>query len=162
MLYLFLLKGNTYIGYFLGLIMALKKGQKVKVEYEGKLEDGTLFDSSERAGKPLEFTIGEKMVIPGFEAGIVEMKKGEEKEIKISPKDAYGEERKDLVKEVPKDALPKGQEPKEGMMLALQSPDGRQIPAKITKVTDKSIMIDLNHPLAGKTLIFKVKLVDIE
>lgn len=140
----------------------LKKGQKVKVEYEGKLEDGTLFDSSERAGKPLEFTIGEKMVIPGFEKGICEMKKGEEKEIKIECKDAYGERREDLLKKVPREQLPKGQEPKKGMVLGLQSPDGRQFPAMITEVNDKDITIDLNHPLAGKVLIFKVKLVDVE
>jgi len=139
----------------------IEKGKKVQVDYEGKLEDGTIFDSSEKAGKPLEFIVGEKMVIPGFEAEIVKMKKGEEKEIKLKPEEAYGEVNKGLFRKVPKDQLPPGPELKKGMVLGLQSPDGRQLPVLVTEVTDKEITIDLNHPLAGKTLIFKVKLVNV-
>jgi FKBP-type peptidyl-prolyl cis-trans isomerase 2 len=142
--------------------MKVEKGKKVKVEYEGKLEDGTVFDSSEKhGGEPLEFEIGAKQIIPGFEDGIIGMEKGEEKEIKIEPKDAYGEYNKDLIKKVPKDQLPKEPEPQKGMTLVVGLPNGAQLPAKIVEVTDTDVSIDVNHPLAGKTLIFKIKVVEI-
>ena len=138
--------------------MAIKKGDKVKVDYTGTFEDGTVFDSSE--GKaPLEFEVGAGMVIKGFDSAVEGMEKGEEKDITIESKDAYGDVNPQLLQKVPRDKLPKDQEPKEGMMLALGTPDGKQMPAKITEVTDKEITIDLNHPLAGKTLKFKLKIV---
>ena len=132
--------------------MALKDGDKVKVEYTGSFEDGTVFDSSEKHGKPLEFEIGAKMIIPGFENTVKEMKKGEEKEITLKPAEAYGDPNPELVKRIMKDQLPKEQEPKEGMILIINLPTGQQVPAKITEVTDKDVAVDLNHPLAGKTL----------
>ncbi|MBU2637860.1 MAG: peptidylprolyl isomerase [Nanoarchaeota archaeon] len=139
--------------------MAVKKGDKIKVEYTGKLENGTVFDSSE--GKaPLEFTVGSGQIIKGFDEGVVGMNKDEEKELKIEAKDAYGEARPELMKKVPKEHLPKDQEPKPGMMLMIATPDGKQFPAKIAEVNDKEITLDLNHPLAGKTLVFKVKIVE--
>ena len=140
--------------------MPIKKGDKIKVEYEGKLEDGTVFDSSEKYGKPLEFEVGAGNLIKGFDAAVIGMEKGEEKEITIPSAEAYGDPNPNLVKKIPRDKLPKDKEPKAGMILALGTPDGKQIPAKITDVTDKEITIDLNHPLAGKTLIFKVKVVE--
>ena len=141
--------------------MAVKNGDKVKVEYEGKLDDGTVFDSSEKHGKPLELEIGTKKVIPGFENAIIGMKKGEEKEIKLEPKDAYGDPNPELVKKLPRDKLPPNPEPKPGMLLLMKTPDGKQFPAKIAEVTDTEVTIDLNHPLAGKNLNFKIKVVDI-
>ena len=141
--------------------MPVKEGDKIKVEYEGKLEDGTVFDSSEKHGKPLEFQVGSKHVIKGFDDGVVGMEKGEEKEIKLKPADAYGDYNPQLVKKVPKEQLPKDKEPKKDMMLMLSLPNGAQIPARITEVTEKEVNLDLNHPLVGKTLIFKVKVVDI-
>lgn len=141
--------------------MAVKKGDKVKVEYEGKLEDGTVFDSSKSHGKPLEFEVGSGKVIKGFDEGVVGMEIGEEKEIRIEPKDAYGDHNPELIKKVPKDKLPKEQEVKPGMMLLMGLPNGAQLPVKITEVGDKEVTLDLNHPLAGKTLIFKVKIVGI-
>ena len=141
--------------------MKAKQGSKVKIDYEGKLDDGTIFDSSEKHGKPLEFEIGKKMVIKGFEDAIIGMEKGKEKEITIKPEQAYGEHNDQLIKKVPREQLPKEPEPKEGMMLAIGTPDGKQFPAKITEVTDKEIILDLNHPLAGKTLHFKIKLVEV-
>jgi len=139
--------------------MTIKKGDKIKVEYTGTLEDGTVFDTSE--GKaPLEFEVGSGQIIKGFDEGVIGMNVGEEKDIKIEPKDAYGERNDQLLKKVPREQLPKEQEPKVGMMLLLKSPDGaQQVPAKITEVNDKEITIDLNHPLAGKTLNFKIKIV---
>ena len=140
--------------------MPVKEGDKVKVEYTGLFEDGTVFDSSEKHGQPLDFEVGKKMVVPGFEKAIVGMEKGEEKEVTLKPEEAYGEINPEHTKEIPKDQLPEGQEPKEGMMIGVGLPTGQQIPAKITKVTEKSITIDLNHPLAGKVLKFKLKVVD--
>lgn len=141
--------------------MPVKKGDKVKVEYTGTLEDGTVFDSSERHGQPLEFQIGAGQVIKGFENAFIGMEIGQEKEIKLKPEEAYGNRNPQLVKEIPKNQLPHGQEVKEGMVLVLALPNGQQIPAKITKMTNELIIIDLNHPLADKTLIFKVKVVEI-
>jgi len=141
--------------------MAIKKGDKIKVEYTGTLDDGKVFDSSE--GKPpLEFEVGARKIIKGFDEAVIGMKKGEEKEIKLEPKDAYGDLNPTLVKKVPRDKIPKEPEPKPGMILALGTPDGQQIPARITEVSDTDVTIDLNHPLAGKTLTFKIKVVDIE
>jgi len=142
--------------------MAIKKGDKIKVEYEGKLENGKVFDSSAKVGKPLEFEVGTGKIIPGFDKAVVGMKKGEEKDIKIEPNDAYGEPNPQLVKKIPKDQLPKDKEVKKGMVLGLSMPNGAQMPATVKEVSDKDITLDLNHPLAGKTLNFKIKVVDIE
>jgi len=139
--------------------MAIKQGDKIKVEYTGTLEDGTVFDSSE-GKQPLEFTAGTGMVIPGFDKAVIGMKRGDEQEISIAPKDAYGELNGDLKKEIPRTALPQDQEPQVGMGLMMNSPQG-QIPARISAVTEESITLDFNHPLAGKALNFKIKIADI-
>ena len=141
--------------------MPAKKGDKVKVEYEGKLEDGTVFDSSEKHGQPLEFEVGSGQLIKGFDDAVIGMEKGEEKEIKLQPKEAYGDHNPQLIKKIPRDKLPEDQEPKPGMVLMINLPNGARIPANITEVADKEITIDVNHPLAGKVLIFKIKVVDI-
>jgi FKBP-type peptidyl-prolyl cis-trans isomerase 2 len=141
--------------------MTIKEGSKVKVEYKGTLDDGTVFDDSSKIGKPLEFEIGAKQVIPGFERALIGMKKGEEKDIKLTPADAYGEQNPQLVKKVPREQLPKEPELKAGMMLAVGLPNGAQVPARITEVGEKEVTIDLNHPLAGKNLNFHVKVVDV-
>ena len=140
--------------------MPVEKGNKVKVEYTGTFEDGTVFDASEKHGKPLEFEVGAGQVIKGFDEAVVGMEKGEEKEITLQPAEAYGDVNPEMQKEIPRENLPKDQEPKEGMMLALGLPNGQQMPAKIVKVDDKNVTIDLNHPLAGKVLKFKIKVVD--
>jgi len=142
--------------------MKVEKNKLVTVEYEGKFEDGKIFDSSEKHGQPLEFVAGVGMVVPGFDSAVIGMEKDQEKEFTLKPEEAYGEYNKDLKKDIPREMLPKDQEPKKGMMLAMQTPDGRQIPAVIQEVTDKNITIDLNHPLAGKKLTFKIKVIDIK
>lgn len=144
--------------------MAIEKGNKVKIEYEGSLDSGDVFDSSEKHGQPLEFTIGEGRVIPGFEKGVIGMEKGEEKIIKILPKDAYGEKNPQFIQKVPKNQLPPeaAEKIKPGMMLGMQTPQGQQIPVQVVEVGDDDITIDLNHPLAGQILNFKVKIVDIQ
>lgn len=142
--------------------MAVKKGNKIKVDYEGKFENGEVFDSSSKSGHSLEFVAGNGMVIPGFDNAVIGMDKDEEKEITIEKKEGYGDYKEDLKKDVPKETLPKEPEPKEGMMLVMNTPDGHQIPAKIAKVNKDTITLDLNHPLAGKKLIFKIKIKEIE
>ena len=141
--------------------MSIKKGDKIKVKYTGTLEDGTVFDSN-KDKDALEFEVGAGKIIKGFDDAVMGMEKGEEKKVTLKPEDAYGQPNPDLVKEVPKEQLPKDPEPKEGMMLAVGLPNGQQIPAKIVKVGDSNVTIDLNPPLAGKTLNFEIKVVDIE
>jgi len=141
--------------------MAIEKGNKVKVEYEGKLENGQVFDSS-KGKEPLEFEAGAGNVIKGFDEAVLEMEEGQEKEFSIEPKDAYGEIKPELKQEIPREALPKDQEPKVGMGLMLSGPNGQQMPSQIMEVNDKKIVIDMNHPLAGKKLIFNIKIVGIK
>ena len=141
----------------------IQKGSKVKIDYEGRLETGEVFDSShkhEGHEHLLEFEVGSGQVIPGFEKAVLGMKKGEEKEVKITPDEAYGMHDARLIHEVPREMIPKHQVPQVGMMMIIGTPDGQKIPAIIKKVDDKKVTIDINHPLAGKTLIFKIKVVD--
>ena len=141
--------------------MAIKNGDKVKIEYTGKLDDGSVFDTS--AGKqPLEFEVGSGKVIKGVDNAVLGMEKGQEKNVKLEPKEAYGERNQQLMKKIPREHLPKEQEPKPGMVLIIKTPNGQQIPAKIADVTDNEITLDLNHPLAGKNLNFGIKVVDVE
>ncbi len=137
------------------------KWSKVKVQYEGRFDDGTIFDSSVSHGAPLEFEVGAQQVIPRFEQAVIGMKPGEKKEIVISPAEGYGEYNLNLVKKVPRNQLPQDQVPKSGMVLMVKLPDGTQLPAKITSVTEETVTVDLNHPLAGKTLHFTITLMAV-
>ncbi|RJQ16999.1 peptidylprolyl isomerase [Candidatus Woesearchaeota archaeon] len=139
----------------------IQKGNTVTVHYTGSLDDGTVFDSSEEHDEPLTVTIGEGQVIPGFEDGLIGMKQGDEKDIVIEAKDAYGDYNPQLTGKLPKTQLPKEPEPAEGMVLMISLPQGQQMPARITKVEADSVVIDLNHPLAGKRLHFKLKVVEV-
>ncbi len=135
----------------------VKKGDKVKVDYTGTFDDGTVFDASEKHGQPLEFEVGSGQVIKGFDDAVIGMKFGEEQKITIPAGEAYGEVRPELHKKVPRQQLPQDQEPKVGMILAVGLPNGQQFPARIIAVTKDDVAIDLNHPLAGKTLHFRIK-----
>ncbi len=137
------------------------QGSKVKVEYTGTFDNGEVFDSSEGKG-PLEFTLGEQQVIKGFESAVETMELDEEKSIIIPPQEAYGETNDQLIQKMPRERLPKDMEPKEGMTLGLQDPSGRVFPIKIVAVDTDTVTMDANHPLAGKTLHFKIKLIAIE
>jgi len=139
--------------------MVVEKGNKIKVEYTGSFESGEVFDSSEKHGSPLEFGAGTGMVVPGFDAAVIGMDVGEEKSVILKPEEAYGEPQPNAVQKVPKDKFPA--EAKEGMMIGVPLPNGQQIPAKITKIDDKKVTIDMNHPMAGKVLVFKIKIVEI-
>jgi len=141
--------------------MEIKNGYKVKVEYEGRFPEGEVFDSTQKhGGEPLEFIPGSRMLVPGFEKAVIGMKKGEEKEVTLKPEEAYGEVNPEFVQEVPKANFPP--EAKEGMLIGLPMPNGQQIPAKIVEIGEETVKLDMNSPMAGKTLIFKIKVVDIE
>jgi peptidylprolyl isomerase len=149
---------------FFESVMAIENGDKVSVEYEGTFDSGEVFDSTSHGdhNHPLEFVVGQNHVIKGFEEAVVGMNEGDEKEIKINPEEAYGERREEPVREFPRDQIPLEQEPKEGMILGFNAPNGQQFPATIVKVTDDKITFDLNHPLSGRNLNFKVKIAGIE
>jgi FKBP-type peptidyl-prolyl cis-trans isomerase 2 len=136
-------------------------GDTVKIQYTGKLDDGSVFDSSD-PNAPLAFTIGEGEVIPGVENGVVGMEEGETKTISIPPDEGYGPMRDELTVTVDRDQLPDGVEPEEGMPMQMQLPNGQVIPVRISEVSDGTVKIDANHPLAGKDLIFDVQLVEVE
>ena len=139
-----------------------QKGNKVSINYVGSFEDGKVFDASEKHGKPIEFTVGSGQVIAGFDNAVVGMGVGESKDIKIEPKDGYGEPNPELVKIITRDKLPKEREPEVGMVLVLGMGNGMEIPARITKISGDMVTIDLNHPLAGKTLNFRITVVAVE
>jgi len=140
---------------------AVEKGDKIKVEYVGTLEDGTIFDSSENHGAPLEFEVGAGQLIKGFDNGVVGMKIGEEKEITIQPEEGYGQYNPDFLKDMPKDMFPEDQPIEIGMFFMIDLPDGRKTPVRVSKITDENVTVDFNPPLAGKTLIFKIKVIEI-
>jgi len=143
--------------------MAIKKGDKIKVDYEGTFDDGTVFDSSTHGdhSHPLEFEVGAGMVIPGFDAAVMGMEKGEEKEFVVEAKDAYGEYKEELIREIPRDKLPQDERVKEGVMLMMGTPEGQQFPVVVKELKEDKAKIDFNHPLAGKRLHFKIKISEV-
>lgn len=137
-----------------------KQGDSVKIHYTGRLDDGTVFDSSQDRD-PLEFTVGAGMVIPGFDAAVAGMAVGDEKTAEIPADEAYGPRRDDLLISVPADRLPDDLEPQVGQQLQMQAGDGRTFVAAVTEVDDEAVVLDANHPLAGKDLVFDIELVEI-
>ena len=139
----------------------VKQNDTVRVHYTGKLVDGQVFDSS-REREPIEFTMGQGQLIPGFEKGLLDMKVNEQKTINIPAEEAYGSPRPELVQEVDKSQLPEEIKPEPGMGLVSKSPDGREMNLVVTEVKEDSIVVDGNHPLAGKDLIFDLEVVEIK
>lgn len=137
-----------------------KKGDKVKVHYTGKLTDGTIFDSSE-GREPLEFEVGAGMMIKGFDAAVDGMDLGATVTAEIPAAEAYGEAREDMIIDVPRTNLPPDMNPEVGQQLAMSQPDGQQVPVKVKEVREDVVVIDANHDLAGKDLIFDIELVEI-
>ena len=137
--------------------MTIKTGDKVKIEYTGTLDDGTVFDSSADHGSPLEFEVGGGQVIKGFDDAVLGMKENEEKQFSILPADAYGEHDPTLVQKVPREVFPQDAELVPGLLFEAGLPTGEKVPATITEVQGEIISVDLNHPLAGKRLNFKIK-----
>lgn len=139
----------------------VKDGDNVKVHYTGKLNDGSVFDSSE-GRDPLEFTVGEGQVIPGFEDAVVGMTIGDIKTITIPADQAYGPHHEGMVVEVGKEQLPPEFDPQIGDQLQMQHPSGQVLVVNVTEVSDETITLDGNHPLAGKDLTFDIKLESVD
>lgn len=137
-----------------------KIGDTVRVHYTGKLDDGTVFDTS-IGHEPLEFTIGDGRIIPGFEKAIIGMSPDESKTVTIPYNDAYGPYFNEMVIIVSKSQFPPNVNPEVGQQYQVPTPDGRMLIFKVTEMNDDSVTLDANHPLAGKDLIFDIKLVAI-
>ena len=137
-----------------------REGDKVQVHYQGRLEDGTMFDSSQ-GRDPIEFTIGEGEVVPGFEQAVTGMTAGEKKTTTIAAEHAYGERMDDLLFSVGRDQVPEGMEVKVGDQLSVGLPNGESVPMQVAGVDETSLTLDANHPLAGKDLTFDLELVKI-
>jgi len=138
----------------------VKENNTVKVNYTGKLT-GQVFDSSE-GREPIEVTLGQGQLIPGFEKGLIDMKLNEKKTISIPKEEAYGDVRDELKQEVAKTDLPQDMTPEVGMGLVSKTPDGQEMNLRVVEVKDTSIVVDANHPLAGKDLVFDLEVVDIK
>ncbi|MFA6888858.1 MAG: FKBP-type peptidyl-prolyl cis-trans isomerase [Candidatus Woesearchaeota archaeon] len=137
----------------------VKKGDLVTIHYVGKFSDGTVFETTHN--KPLRLSVGEHATIQGIEEGIIGMKIGEKKRIIVSPEKAYGKYHKDLTQELPLSKIPMEITPQIGMVLTQESKTGRTLFMRIIKVNRDSVVFDMNHPFAGKTLVFDIVIMAI-
>jgi peptidylprolyl isomerase len=137
-----------------------KKGDTVHVHYTGKLDDGSVFDSSE-GRDPLTFQLGVGQVVPGFDKAVTGMEVGEKKTVTFPSDEAYGPRMQQLVFTVPRENLPSGYDPQEGEVLGMETRDGRQMSVKVIEATEEGVKLDGNHPLAGEDLTFDVELVKV-
>ena len=137
-----------------------KRGDTVRVHFTGRLEDGTVFDTSVERG-PYEFAIGKSRIVPGFSEAVIGMKPGESKTVEIPVKKAYGPHRKDMIAVIERSKLPAHLNPEIGQRLRIDQADGQKIPATVIKVSASSVTLDANHPLAGKNLTFDIELLEI-
>ena len=143
-----------------GMIEA-ESGDTVKVHYTGTLEDGTVFDTSVER-EPLEFTLGQGQLIPGFEQAVIGMKIGDLKTINIPADQAYGPYRDDLILVIERDQLPEDLDPEVGQQLQMTQADGEVVRVMVSDVSEATVTIDANHPLAGKDLTFEIELIEIQ
>lgn len=138
-----------------------KQGDTVKVHYTGKLEDGTVFDSSVER-EPLAFQLGAGQIIPGFEKAVEGMEPGQKTTTIIPAADAYGPHKDEAVIAVERSQLPADLEPEVGQQLQVQQESGQSLPVRVVQVDDSQVTLDGNHPLAGKDLAFEIELVNVE
>jgi len=137
-----------------------KQGDAVKVHYTGKLNGGTIFDSS-TGGDPLQFTIGQGEMIPGFEQAVIGMNPGESKTFNIPADGAYGPHHEEWILVVERSEIPPNLNPQLGQQLQIRHADGRTTAVIVTDVSESSVTLDANHPLAGKDLTFDIQLVEV-
>ncbi|KQI67265.1 peptidylprolyl isomerase [Loktanella sp. 3ANDIMAR09] len=138
----------------------VKSGDTVKIHYTGTLSDGTVFDSSE-GREPLEFAVGSGQIIPGLDVAMPGMSVGDEKKVEIPSDQAYGPVNPEARQDVPRADIPAEIPLEEGLQLQMQTPTGQAVPVTVVGLTDDTVTLDANHPLAGKDLTFDVKLVDV-
>ncbi len=137
-----------------------KQGDTVKVHYTGKLDDNSVFDSSE-GRSPLEFTIGQGQVIPGFEKAVIGLDEGGSASVRIEPKDAYGVRHDNLVFVIDRGELPEDLNPQMDQRFQMRSDNGQELVVTVTGISEKDVTFDANHPLAGQALNFDIQLVEV-
>ena len=138
----------------------VKDGMSVSFDYTLKDTDGKVIETS-KGNKPLTYIHGQKSMIPGLEKQLAGMKVSDEKNVRVKPEDAYGPVNKNAFQEVPKEKIP-ANGLKLGAVLAAKSPEGQVVPMRVHEIREKTVIMDMNHPMAGKTLVFDVKIVDIQ
>lgn len=137
-----------------------EKGAKVKVHYTGKLDDGTVFGSSANSN-PVEFAVGEHKVISGFEEAVEGMRQGEKKTFKIPPEKAYGPRNEGALFKMPRNKVPAEISPQVGQQLSINKDGGGSVSVRVAQITDQELVLDANHPLAGKNLTFDIELIEV-
>jgi len=137
---------------------AIQSGDTVSVHYTGKLESGEVFDSSS-GRRPMTFTVGTGQIIRGFDEAVLGMAVGDRKTVTIAPERAYGPRQLELIVDIPRNTVPEGMDLEKGMMIELVDPQGNRIPAEVFEILDEVVKMDLNHFLAGKTLVFDIEIV---
>ena len=139
----------------------VSNGNNVQVHYVGTFDDGTEFDSSHSRGEPISFEVGSGQMIAGFDNAVLGMTVGETKDITLTPAEAYGEHNEGYIKTYPRDVFPNEVQLTEGVTVAGQNELGQQMIAKVLTVNDDTVLLDFNHPMAGKTLNFSIEVVAI-
>jgi len=135
------------------------EGDQVKVNYTGRFEDGSIFDSSE-GREPLEFTVGAEQVIPGFEKAVIGMKPGESCKVVVTPEDGYGEHMPEMVAEIERQQIPDHEKLMLGSMLEVGLENGQSLEVQVVELSDEKVVLDGNHPLAGKELHFEIEMLE--
>ena len=141
--------------------MTIEAGNQVSVHYTGTFEDGEIFDSSQDR-EPLSFEVGAGQMIEGFDQAVVGMKVGESKKITLAPEEAYGPRNEELLIDFPMANFPEDMKVEVGMMLQLTNQDGQPVPATVAEINEESVKMDVNHPMAGKTLNFDIEIVEVK
>lgn len=142
------------------MMTQVKAGDKVRIHYDGTLADGSTFDSS-TGRDPLEFTVGSGEIIPGLDKALPGMEAGEKKTVEVPCTEAYGERNPEATQSVPRAQVPEDIPLDVGTQLQLQTPEGQAVPVTVAEVNEEQVVLDANHPLAGKDLTFKIELVEI-
>ncbi len=140
--------------------MPINKGDEVKIHYTAKLENGEIIETT-RAREPLNSKIGSQRLLPSLEEALIGLEKGDKKVITVPPSKGFGERREDLLREMPKSMFGKGPKPAPGTVIEVRYEDGNRRLATIHDVREDSIVLDLNHPLAGETLTFDIEVIDV-
>ncbi|NQT70740.1 MAG: peptidylprolyl isomerase [Desulfobacteraceae bacterium] len=138
----------------------VEKDLFVSVDYKGTLQNGDVFDTS-HGHQPLEVKVGAGQLITGFENELLGMSLNEKKTFTLEPEEAYGKRNENLKRDIPKADFPSELNPRVGMTVGLQNPEGHQVPAQIVHLDDEKLTLDMNHPLAGETLNFEIEVVGI-